>query len=315
MNGAHREIVRRFQAMNTDIEAVIMVEPAQIQAAAGALDAVEALFHRSEAVLSRFLPSSELSAFNTSAGRPFHASSTLYSVVEAAVDAARATSGIFDPTILSALIAAGYDRSFETLKLNQTDLAISMRRCDGCREIELDRETQTIHLPSGCSLDLGGIGKGWTLDEAAVLLESFGSFAVDAGGDMVLAGSPAERAEWSVGVQNPHAIDRDIMELQRTDCAIATSTCARRRWIRAGRAQHHLIDPRIGLPSASGAVAATVIAPHAVQAETLAKAAVILGPGAGLRLLERWPEVEGLIVLDGGYVQTTEGLRGLQRVA
>jgi FAD:protein FMN transferase len=316
MSGARTEIVRQFRAMNTAIEAVVVVEPEQNEEAARALDAVESLFHRNEAALSRFLPSSELTALNAAAGRPFHASTTLFGAVTAAIDAAQATSGVFDPTILSALIAAGYDRSFDELDLNQPGLvAPSMPHRDGWREIALDHETPSILLPKGYSLDLGGIGKGWTLDQAAGLLHRFDGFAVDAGGDMVLAGHPVDSAAWSIGVQNPHALESDLMQLQRTDCAVATSTCARRRWIRGGRLQHHLIDPRAGLPSASGAMAATVIAPTAVQAETLAKAAVILGPGAGLRLLERWPEVEGLIVLDGGYMQATLDLRGLQHVA
>jgi thiamine biosynthesis lipoprotein len=301
--------------MNTEIEAVIVVDPGQTERAARALDGVKELFRINEAALSRFLASSELSALNASGGRPFRASPTLFAVVEAAVSAASATSGVFDPTILNALIAAGYDRSFETLDLHQPGAVTLPPRRAGWRDLYLDEEARTIKIPDGCRLDLGGIGKGWTLDRAAGLLNSFDSFAVDAGGDMVLAGRPADGAAWRIGIQDPEAPSRDITQLRRTDCAIATSTSTQRCWLRGGRSQHHLIDPHTGCPSASGAVAVTVFSPTAVQAETLAKAALILGPGSGLRLLEREPGVDGLIVLDGGYIQTTDGLRGLRRVA
>jgi thiamine biosynthesis lipoprotein len=315
MSGARIEVRSLFRAMNTDVEALVVAGPDQAEAASEALELVEHLFHQHEAVLSRFLPGSELSLLNASAGRTFHASQLLYTVVEGALDAAEATSGVFDPTILGSLIAAGYDRSFETLDLEQAETTLPIRKRTTWREVQLRRAERAIFMPAGCSLDLGGIGKGWTLDQAARLLEQFADFAIDAGGDIVLAGTPVDGGAWSIGVQDPYAPERDLMQLQRSDCAVATSTCVRRRWLRGGRSQHHLIDPRTGLPSASGAIAATVIAPSAAQAETLAKAAVVLGPGSGLRLLQREPEVEGLIVLDGGYVQTTEGLRGLQRVA
>jgi thiamine biosynthesis lipoprotein len=302
------ELSRSFRAMNTDVEAVVVTEAGRDAEAECALADVEALFHETEATLSRFLPESGLSALNAAGGRPFRASEWLFAVVSDAVSAARATAGLFDPTILRALVAAGYDRSFELLPEDRAGIPSPPGRLFTWQDIELQPATRTILLPRGCQLDLGGIGKGWTLDRVAERLSGFRDFAVDAGGDLVLSGRQLVGSPWTVGVQDPLAPSRDLCQLQLSDCAVATSTVARRCWLRGGRVQHHLIDPRRGLPSRSGALAATVIAGSAVRAETLAKAALLLGPGAGVRFLNEQPDARGLVVLDGGYVQRTKSV-------
>jgi thiamine biosynthesis lipoprotein len=309
------EVAKRFRAMNTDVEIVAVTREARATAATTALATVESLFHHSEAVLSRFLPSSELSALNSAAGRAFTASPLLFTAVSAALAAARDTAGLFDPTILPVLLAAGYDRSFELLNADQGNGALVPACKSRWEEIEMDPVSRTIGMPAGCSLDLGGIGKGLTIDRAAAILEGFHDFAIDAGGDMRFSGVQADGSAWTVGVQDPMASSRDLMQLDCSNCALATSTIVRRRWLRGGRIQHHIIDPRTGLPSTAGAIAATVITSSAARADTLAKAAVILGPSAGLRLIESQTNTEGLLVLEGGYVQQSSGLRELLRAA
>jgi thiamine biosynthesis lipoprotein len=233
----------------------------------------------------------------------------LYAVVAAALDSARVTGGLFDPTILPALMAAGYDRSFELLPRERAGSSCPPAPAFSWRDVQLDVDTRAVALPAGCALDLGGIGKGWTLDRAAERLRGFDGFAVDAGGDLVLGGAQANGSAWTVGVQDPIAPGRDLLQLSLGACAVATSTVARRRWLRGGRVQHHLIDPRTGLPSQSGALAATVVAESAARAETLAKAAVLLGPSAGVRFLDGQVGVRGLVVLDGGFVQYSRSWR------
>ncbi|HTE85611.1 MAG TPA: FAD:protein FMN transferase [Dehalococcoidia bacterium] len=301
--------------MNTEVEVVVVTGTARATAAAEAFERVEALFHDTESRLSRFLPSSELCALNATAGHAFAASPVLFAAVSAAIDAARTTLGLFDPTILDALVAAGYDRSFELLPPDRMGTPTPPGSGPDWSAIALDAATRTILLPMGCSIDLGGIGKGLTLDRSAALLGRFRDFAIDAGGDMVLAGTQADGSRWGVGVQDPTSPSCDLTRLECTDCAVATSTIARRHWLKGSRPQHHLIDPRTGLPSESGAVATTVIARSAAQAETLAKAALLLGPSAGIRFLDGQPNVEGLVVLEGGYVQRSAGLDGLLLVA
>ena len=105
------EFSHNFRAMGTDVG--LWLWPDDDQQAQPALAESEQFFAQTEARLSRFQPESELSQLNRAAGRPFAASDLLYDLVETALTWRERTAGIFDPTILEALIAAGYDRSFE----------------------------------------------------------------------------------------------------------------------------------------------------------------------------------------------------------
>ncbi len=293
------ETRRQFRAMNTDVLVIVAGDPPR---ATTAIDLAESLFRSHEAALSRFLATSELSALNRAAGTAFEASPLLLAVVEAALDAAEATDGLFDPTVLPALVAAGYDRTFE-----QVDPATVARdpppRTATWREVVVDRAARTIALPSGCALDLGGIAKGWTVDRAAERLVAFRDFAVDAGGDLHAGGTRADGSRWPVGVADPDMPDRDLLTLTVRDEAVATSSVARRHW----KGGHHLIDPRDGRPSRSEVVQATVIADTVATAETLAKAALLAGERDGLRLIAL-ARADGVLVGRGGHLATTDGI-------
>jgi len=310
-----REVGRAFRAMNTDVQALIVCVAERQHAAEALLDAIERRFELAEETLSRFRSKSELSALNASAGQPFHASSLLFSVVSEAIAAARLTHGLFDPAILPMLVAAGYDRSFEELEGERPRLHPCPVQAGGWAEIELDPKFGTILLPPGVQLDLGGIGKGWTTDRAAETMRPWQNFALDAGGDIAVGGHQADGSPWTVGVEDPLDLDRDLVQVGLTDCAIATSTVARRRWRKGGREQHHLIDPRTGQPAQTGVLAATVIAETVARAETLAKAALLLGPKAGVDFLDALEHAEGMLVLDGDRTELTAGFEGLRHVA
>ncbi len=313
-----REFSRSFRAMNTEVVAVVAAEAER--EAGEALAEVEALFRQTEEALSRFLPESELSRLNRSAGRSFPASPLLLQAVAEALAAARDTEGLFDPTVLGSLIEAGYDRSFELLPqdpLSPDSLSPGERELARWRDVVVDEKAAAITLPPGVGLDLGGIGKGWTVDRAADLLRPFGNFAVDAGGDLCVSGSQAGGDPWTIGAQDPFDPERDllVLALPPSGRAVATSTTRRRRWQHAGREQHHLIDPRTGHPARSGVVSATVVAATVARAEVLAKVALLMGPREGFRYLQRREGTEGLLVLEDGRVELTKGLLEVQRAA
>lgn len=320
VNGASEtanEVSRSFRAMNTDVLAVVVDGGPAATPAEQALAEVERLFGAVEACASRFLPESELSRLNRSAGRPFAATPLLFALVSAALGAAAETGGAFDPTLLDALERAGYDRSFERLSgtpvVSPGDRPVpagapprspvrdAPRPVPAWRAVRLDPVASTITLPPGCRLDLGGIGKGWTVDRAAASLRGLGhgSFALDAGGDLWATGRQGDGQPWTVGVADPEHPARDLAVLVVDGQAVATSTTARRRWRVGGEVRHHLIDPRTGRPAATGVTSATVVAGTVARAETLAKAALVLGPVAGRALLERLG-VPGLLRLDSG---------------
>jgi FAD:protein FMN transferase len=302
------EVSRSFQAMNTGVELVVCLPEDQKSNADSALTSVQNLFHEVETRLSRFLAESELSQLNRSAGQTFKASDWLFEIMSAALRSAELTGGIFDPSILPSLISAGYDRSFETIPVSRclpsADHALYQ---PSWQAIKLDPQTRSVFLPVGCSIDLGGIAKGWTVDRAGYCLARFYNFAVNAGGDILVGGTQSEGSPWSVGIEDPFNLQPNLLILYLSGLAVCTSSIAKRKWLLNGIYQHHLIDPRTGLPATSGIVAATVIAGSAVLAETLSKSALILGPSEGLRLVESRPDVAGMLILEDESRLTSRG--------
>lgn len=275
----------RFRAMNTEVGAWLwsgsLLAPAW-------LAEVETFFHRVEAELSRFRPGSALSRLNRAAGcGPQPVPPTLLAVLQLALQAAAASNGLFDPTVLPALQRAGYDRSFEEIAAAEQDGSPrSALPVIGWQRVLLDVEAGTVALPAGMGLDLGGIAKGWVVDRAAEWLGQWGPALVDAGGDMRCVGT-VDGQPWPIAVQDPFQPDRDLGILALAKGAVATSSVGGRRWRRGAVVLHHLIDPRTGAPSQSDLHTVTVMAPTAVEAEVVAKVALLLGSTAAGSYVER----------------------------
>lgn len=269
-----------FRAMNTEIGVWLW---SASPLAAQPLAEVEQLFREAEERLSRFRSDSELSHLNRSAGRgDIRVSPLLCRVLGAALDAARQTGGVFDPTLLPHLRRAGYDRSFELLARRECAEPPSdaFGPTGGWQKITIRPAEETVTLPAGVAVDLGGIAKGWTVDRASEMLQAWGPALVDAGGDLRTYGRPGGEA-WPVAVADPFAPERDLLTLQLRNNALATSSIGKRSWQRRGRRFHHLIDPRTGAPAASDLHTVTMLAGSAAQAEIAAKTTLILGSAAG----------------------------------
>jgi len=264
-------------------------------------------FENWEQALSRFRQDSELNQLNQHAGSPFHASETLWQVIQAALQAARASQGLVSPTTLPALEAAGYDRTFGSLEPDRVIQKPRWNMPDDWRAIECDESARTIYLPHGIRLDLGGVAKGWAADQAAQRLGVHAPALVNAGGDMAITRPQANGNAWTIGVADPSDPARNLATLMIDQGAVATSGRDYRRWQKNGVWQHHLIDPRTGLPAETDVITATVIAPTTLQAEVAAKTAFILGSIVGMRWLEN-AGLEGLLVLENGYVVYSHGL-------
>jgi FAD:protein FMN transferase len=255
---------RRFRAMGTDVE--LLVEAPE---ASRSLAAAEAEFHRLEALLTRFRPDSELSRLN--AAGSLAAGPDLLRVVELALAARDRTGGRFDINVHAALLAAGYDRSFELLSPDDGCPLEPAHASHGRVEIA----DGVIVLRDGAQLDLGGIGKGYACERAAEILATAGSCLVNAGGDIA-----TRDGVWTVAVETP---DGPLALELSGSSALATSGRDSRRWRRAGRELHHIIDPATGEPSSSDLVRVTVVARDAVDAEVTAKALFLAGSDAARR--------------------------------
>jgi thiamine biosynthesis lipoprotein len=270
-----------FPAMGTTV---------RLLASAGApLHAARTLIEDLEARLTRFDPDSELSRLNGDPRATVPASAPLRDAVRAALAGAEATGGLADPTLLGAVVRAGYARSLvghPRADLHEALLAAPAPRPAApdpeaaWRRVHVDDADGTITRPPGTRLDLGGSAKGHAADLAAALLAPHGPCAADLGGDLRVHGTH------EVLVPNPLTGQiEDAIEL--SDDAVATSGIDRRLWWDGGRPAHHLVDPSTGRPAWTGVLCATARAPSAALAEALAKAAILSGPVRGREILSR----------------------------
>jgi FAD:protein FMN transferase len=277
---------RRFRAMGTDVELLVDADHAE-----QALEAAEDEFHRLEALLSRFRPDSELSRLNEAKALNVHAD--VSAVVKLALQARDRTGGRFDPTVHDAVVAVGYDRSFELVPADGP-AAAPAAMCGGGVRVEGAR----IELDADVRLDLGGIGKGFAVERAVLVLAAAGPGLVNAGGDLAVRGG-----SWPVGLETADGLI--TLELERG--AIATSGRDRRRWRRAGEEQHHLIDPETGAPAETDLLRVTVVASDAVEAEVWAKALFLAGEDAAAAEAEE-RELPSVLVTADGRTRLAGGL-------
>jgi thiamine biosynthesis lipoprotein len=269
----------QFRAMNSGI--VFLAEGDPLRIADGFNEAWQ-FIQASESRFSRFLHDSELSELNRSAGRPFRISPELFSVIALSQQFFHQTNGLFDPSVLADLRRIGYDISMDLLRYHQispvAEPALAGKKLSFSL-VELDEARSTVLLPAGMELDLGGIAKGWIAEQAALILLGFCSAcAVNAGGDMYLAGFPAGEEKWLVDLEHPLQPELTLATFKVGPGAVATSTVTKRVWKQGDELRHHLIDPRTGEPVVTDWLSVTVIAPHAYQAEVYAKSLLIAGP-------------------------------------
>jgi thiamine biosynthesis lipoprotein len=247
-------------------------------ASADRLDAVRALFERYDAVFSRFRPASELSRLNAAGGGAM--SPLFQEALATAVWASAQTGGLVDPRVGAAVVAAGYDRDFGA-GLDSDEAPGPAVAAWGLRRLG-----PVLRLEPGVELDLNGVVKALAVDRAAALLGGDGF--VSAGGDL------ATRGAVDVALSGGDAV--------RVNGGLATSGTLRRRWLRGGEIQHHLIDPRTGRPARSRWSEVTVCGSSCLAADVAAKAALLLSDAG-----PEWLEQRGLPgrFVGGGDVVTT----------
>jgi FAD:protein FMN transferase len=285
-----------FHAMGCEMM-VVLENPEPIRE----LERVPGWFEHWENLFSRFRLDSELTRVNNSNGTLVQVSLEFAEVYELARAAERHSDGLVTPVLLDALIEAGYDRSFELLAPVLDDRGPrSYAARPGLPQIGWEAATRTMLLPPGVHLDFGGIVKGWAANETVKRLRKYGPVLMDAAGDIAVGGKLSNGEGWPVGVADPFHPPDSLELLKLENCGVATSGRDRRRWQRNGNWQHHIIDPRSGLPAETGVLTATVIAPTSIQAEWAAKVSLLLGSQAGLEWLNANTELAGLLILEDG---------------
>jgi FAD:protein FMN transferase len=285
-------------------------------AAVAAFDAVFAEFERLDALMSVWRPGSDVLKLNAAAGEhPVALQPEVIEVLAIARQVSEWTGGTFAVTFgaLSDLWRFDHDQD-DTIP----DPAIVRQRLPlvDYRGLEIDARAGTAFLERhGMRVHLGGIGKGYAVDRAVALLRSRGlsNFMIQAGGDLYVAGLKDSRP-WRLGIRDPRGpADKSFALLDLSEGTFSTSGDYERFFMKDGRRYHHILDLRVGEP-ARGCRSVTLVTDRAVLADALAKGVFILGPEAGMALIEKLPGVEGVIVSATNDVLVSSGLKGKLKV-
>jgi thiamine biosynthesis lipoprotein len=290
----------RFRAMGTDCHLIIVGGPGD--AAQRALARIRQL----EVRWSRFLPTSEVNELTRRAGTRLGITTDTALLLQRSVEAWWLTGGSFDPTVLGAVVRAGYDRTF-------TDVATNPRRGTslltmGCTDIVIEQADDgwSAMIPTGTGFDPGGIGKGLAADIVLGELLELGvdGACVNLGGDLRVAGTGPGGRAWTVAIDHPgEAAPVALVGLGAG--ALATSTTLLRRWQIDGQPANHVIDPATGMPTVTDVALVAVIAGEAWMAEVLATACLLRGTDRVFDLLD--PSCEAIAIGDDGVRLTTAG--------
>lgn len=259
------------------------------------------IFHSFEEVATRFNPMSPLMRANASPTRWHRVPPPLYDALRAAYDEYLRTRGVFDPRVITHLVALGYD---DTLRFDDPTLRVESRdattRHPGAWRPKFRDHKCDVLL--GDAVDLGGIGKGLAVRWASELLHSVSSdFFVEAGGDCVFAGHAPDGDSWRVGVEDPFGGSVPLAVLAVGDVAVTTSSIRRRHWRVGATPVHHLIDPRTGRSGGQGLMSVTVVGRDPATSEVDAKVLFLAGRDAVAGEAARtgaaalWCDVDGVV--------------------
>jgi len=303
-------VQRYLMGTSITIEATGGTAPAR----ADAIDEAFASMVEIDRLMSNYRPDSELARINAEAAeRPVVVSDPMWGVLSAAQRVSQRSGGAFDVTVGPLVRVWGFhDKKPHVPTAEELG---QVRPLVGYNNVVLDDTAHTVLFRRrGVELDLGGIAKGFAVELAGGVLRRRGfTGLIDAGGNQYLVGRPISRPWWEVGVEDPDHPTKLLGVLNVDRGAVSTSGGYHNFFDLGGKRYGHLLDPRSLKPS-EAALSVTVVSPDATLADALSKPAFILGPVAGLKLVESFPGAMAIIASRGanGAVELTmsEGLKG-----
>ncbi|HSQ51667.1 MAG TPA: FAD:protein FMN transferase [Nitrospiraceae bacterium] len=301
-------MVKRTQMqMGTLVSITVVASNKEIAQAAATAGFAE--IRRLEELLSTWIPTSELSRVNTSAGvMPVSVSPETMTVVQGAIRIAEMTDGGFNIAIGPAIEAWSVTDDQRIPTESELD---ALRPLVDLQAVHADARKQTIFLEkAGMRIDVGGIGKGYAADQAVEALRRAGASAgvVALSGDIKTFGQLPGGRKFPVGIQHPRKEGEVLAFIDLENEAISTAGDYERYFERDGVRYHHILDPKT-LQPARRCQSVTVIAREGMLADGLDTGIFVMGVESGMSLVEAVPGVEAIIVDHEGVVHVSSGLR------
>jgi len=277
-----------------------------------AFDEAFAEFDRLEALMSTWRPTSDITRLNAAAGdRPVAVAPEVREVLLIARQVSDWTDGRFDVTFGALSDLWKFDHDQDNTIPDPDEVRRRLPLVD-YHLLDVDERAGTAFLrKKGMRVHLGGIGKGYAVDRASLLLRRRGlrNFMIQAGGDLYVSGFKNDQP-WRLGIRDPRGpATRSFAVLDLANGTFSTSGDYERFFMKDGVRYHHILDLQRGEP-ARLCRSVTMVTDRAVIADALAKGVFILGPKEGMALIERLHGVEGVIVGADNRVVVSKGLKG-----
>lgn len=293
-----KEYTENIFAMDTVMDLKIYSENDE------ALSEAKAEIQRIDALFDRGNENSDIYRINKNKSADVSAETA--DVIRAALSISDRTGGAFDITVAPVMDLWGfYGNEFN---VPSDDELQSTLEGVGYEKIQLDNTN--ISIPENTSIDLGGIGKGYTSDRIADLLKNRGvkSAIISLGGNVHAIGKRIDGNEWTVGITDPHDKSQLIGKLKISDKAVITSGAYQRYFEQEGITYHHIIDPTTGKSADSGLASVTVIADSGMTADGLSTALFVMGLDKAIELWHGSSDFDAVFVDDSGMIYITEGI-------
>ena len=255
---------------------------------------------------SCFKEDSLISRINQAAGRqPVAVDEDTFQVLRQAKRYGRFTEGAFDVTV--GPLADLWRRAMEERQLPGDEAVWQALALVNFANVTLDEEAHTVLLEkAGQRIDLGGIAKGYAVDELRKRLRRHGVHRalLDLGGTVAALGCGLP-----VGIRDPFRLHGAPMgTLMLEDRIAVTSGVYERFAYMDGYRYHHVVDPRTGYPSKSGLVSVTLVGENGGALDAFATAALILGMEKSAPMLAE-QGMDAVFVTEQGQVFVTRGLK------
>lgn len=256
-----------------------------------------------DAKFSALKPGSPVHAFNHR-GIPI-SDPEILKVVGSALQIARDSDGLFDITVAPLIELWGFYGDSPRLP-DEGEIKASLTKVDYryliVKNGRLEKKREDVHI------DLGGIAKGYAIDQAAKVLrqEGVASALIDAGGDVYALGKKG-REPWKVGLRSPRGNDL-LGYVEVEDLAVMGSGDYERFFIKDGKRYHHIFDPKTGYP-VEGVRGTTLIYPDPMTADAWTTAIFLLGPEKGPNRVDKIPGMEAVMVTSSGEIIYSKGLK------
>lgn len=282
-------------------------------------DAATAAFDRVRELnskLSDYNASSEVRQLCEKPPRQWHTvSRDLHVVLLHASRLSSGTNGAFDVTV--GHYTKLWRRARRRKMLPEASQLAELAKRTGHRLLRVDSQKPRVWMDTeGLRIDLGGIAKGYAVDEALKSLRACGieRAYVDGSGDIAVGMPPPGKAKWRIEIAALRETeDSEPVSIEIVNCAVATSGDAFQAVEIAGRRYSHIVDPRTGTPLSTPS-SVTIVAPDGMQADCLASAVSVMGPGNGASMIGKLKRTECFVVTlkdSGTVVKASSGFRSL----